>query len=111
MKSLRGFPQEIGFKHSETTKQILREIALGRGPRKSFNHTEDTKLKMSLSNSKSQAVILTNIVSGEFTSVSKAAKFIGASLAHVARCLIKDQIYKGKGYTIIKKVNLLGVIS
>jgi hypothetical protein len=82
---------------------------LSRGPRKSLNLSEDTKLKMLLSNLRSQAVIVTNIASGEvkeFIYFNKAAKFIGASLARVARCLIKDQIYKGEGYTIVKnKVN------
>lgn len=76
-----------------------------REPRKPFKHSEDTKLKMSVSNSKRQPVFATNDVTGEikeFSSISKAAKFVGASLAHVARCLVKDKKYKGKGYTIAR---------
>ena len=77
---------------------------------------------MSASNSKKQPVVATNDVTGEikeFSSVpslfffsiyykkkregiNKAAKFVGASLAHVARCLVKDKEYKGKGYTIVR---------
>lgn len=62
---------------------------------------------MSKSNSKRQPVVAINDETGEikeFTSINKAAKFIGASLAHVARCLVKDKKYKGKGY-IIKRIS------
>lgn len=51
---------------------------------------------MAIFNSKKQPVIVTNDVTGEineFISITKAAKFIGASLAHVDRNLIKHNIY------------------
>ena len=54
-------------------------------------------------------MVATNDVTGEIIEfsagrlrsrpINKAAKFVGASLAHVARCLVKDKKYKGKGYT------------
>lgn len=61
---------------------------------------------MASNSKKKQPVVVTNDVTGEIKyrgappSINKAAKFVGRSLAHIARCLVKDKKYKGKGYTI-----------
>jgi len=96
-----------GFKHSKETIELLREKALNREKSVTFKHYLDTKLKMSESNLSKQDVIVTNDANCdtfESVSITKAAKFIGASIAHVARCLKKDNIYKGKGYTTVQKL-------
>ena len=64
---------------------------------------EATKLKLS-GNTKAHAIIVTEISTGEvkvFTSIRKAAKFIGIHSTSLAKCLNVKNIYTGHGYTIV----------
>ena len=87
----------VGFKHSITTKDILREKSRGR------IYSEDTLNKISVNNSMSKSVSIKDIYSGvvvEFTSISKASEFIGILPYHFQHYLDRQPI-KGK-YLIIK---------
>jgi predicted TIM-barrel enzyme len=58
-------------------------------------HTEAAKLKIAVNNTQAQSVILTDNKTGEnkeFTSVRKAAKFIGKHHSYVAKCIQKKKI-------------------
>jgi group I intron endonuclease len=58
-----------GFKHSQKTKRLLSHLGLNR------IRSGDTKLKISINNSRSKSVVVTNIESGskvEFSSIVKA---------------------------------------
>jgi hypothetical protein len=87
----------FGFKHSKTTKEILREKSTGR------LHSKTTRLKISLNNSMSISVIIKNIVSGiimEFLNITKASKHMGIIPSHF-RYYLDRQPIKNK-YLIIK---------
>jgi len=89
----------VGFKHSALSIERMSLAKLGR-PR-----DKDTKLKLS-ANLQAHAVIVTEINTGEtkvFTSIRKAAEFIGIHFSYLAKCLNKNNIYTGNGYTVLKK--------
>ncbi len=109
----------LGFKHSEATKELFRLSRLGRKrekilksfassaaePTHSDNKkrvfSETTKLKLSANNYKSIAVILRSTGTGiirKFPSKNKAAQFLGVSETTV-RNFIKQQ-RACKGYTV-----------
>jgi NUMOD1 domain len=86
----------LGFKHSESTKKLLRITRLGR------LFSETTRLKISANNHKSIPVILTSIKTGnitKFLSISKAAQFLGVSGTTVRKFIKLNKSYKG--YTIV----------
>ncbi len=89
-----------GFKHSAASIERMSMAKLGR-PR-----DEATKLKLS-ANTQAHAIIATEISTGEtkvFTSIRKAAEFIGIHSSYLAKCLNENNIYTGNGgYTIVKK--------
>jgi hypothetical protein len=89
-----------GFKHSEASIELLRASKLGR------KRTESAKLKIAAGSVQAQPVIVINNVTGEskeFTSIRKAAEFVGIHISYIAKCLQKQKIFKGKLYTLIKK--------
>ena len=89
-----------GFRHSEASIELMRASKLGR------KHTEQTKLKIEANNAQAQSVFVIDNKTSEskkFTSMRKAAKFIGIHQSYLAKCIKKQKIYKGKQYTIVKK--------
>jgi len=87
----------FGFKHSQYTKEILREKGIGR------LHSITTRLKISLNSSRSIPVIIKNIESGivmEFPTITKASKYMGILTSHF-RYYLDRQPIKNK-YLIIK---------
>jgi len=88
-----------GFKYSEDSKELIRAARLG------SVISEKSKLMMSASNHRSVPVIIKNNYSGElkeFTSLSKAALYLGTYHSKVSICIKKQKPYKGI-YTIMKK--------
>ena len=84
------------FKHSVASIERISLAKIG-NPR-----TEATKLS---ANTQAHAIIVTQISTGEkkvFTSIRKAAKFIGIHFSYLAKCLNVKNIYTGHGYTIVK---------
>ena len=109
----------LGFKHSEATKELFRTSQLGRKREKvlksptpsaeelTYNDnkkrvlSEATRLKLSDNNHKSIAVILINIGTGitrKFSSKNKAAHFLGVSQPTVHNYIKQQRVCKG--YTI-----------
>jgi hypothetical protein len=89
-----------GFRHSEASIELIRASKLGR------NLTEEAKLKIASGNVQAQPVIVTDNKTGEnkeFTSVRKAAEFIGKHHSYIAKCIKKHTLYKGEEYTIVPK--------
>jgi uncharacterized protein YbcV (DUF1398 family) len=89
-----------GFKHSEASINLIRETKLGRG------RSEAAKLKIAAGNIQAQLVVVTDNKTGEskeFTSIRKAAKFIGIHHSYVAKIIKTHKAYVGKIYTITKK--------
>ena len=87
-----------GFKHSIKTIERMRLAKLGR------KHDETTKLKLS-ANSQTYTITTINNKTGEtklFTSVRKAANFIGIHYSYLAKCLKIKKFYIGRGYYITK---------
>lgn len=94
-KTLKVARSLIGFKHSAIT---IERMSLAGHPR-----NEATKLS---ANTQAHPVIATEIDTGEmkvFTSIRKAAEFISIHPSYLAKCLNENNIYKGNGYTIVKK--------
>lgn len=92
----------LGFKHSKSIIEYRRLVQKGR------IHTEETKLKMAMSNIKAKPVVVTNNRTNEgkeFVSIARAAKYIKLyhSRSLIAGCLRKKNIYRGRLYTIIFK--------
>ena len=87
-----------GFKHSVETIERIRLAKLGR------KRDETTKLKISAS-SQAYPVTVINNETGEiklFTSVRKAANFIGMNRSYLTKCLATKGFYIGKGYYVTK---------
>jgi GIY-YIG catalytic domain len=94
---LKTAGSSFGFKHSETTKEILRKKGIGR------LHSKTTLNKISLNSHMSIPVIIKNIKSGvvtEFLSITKASKYMGILPYHFQYYLDKQPI-KNK-YLIIR---------
>lgn len=92
-----------GFKHSAETKELLRNFNLGRVI------SDDTKLKISINNSKSKPVVVINTESGsevEFSSIVKASNYMGISPTHFNYYLSKQPI---KGIYLVVKVGGIDV--
>lgn len=104
----------IGFKHSEATKEIYRSTRLGIKCGKSLNFSDGekfthnfdkrrvfsqaTRLKLSANNHKSISVILRDIEKGviiRFPCKNKAAQFLGVSETTVRRFIIQQRTCKG----------------
>lgn len=91
----------LGFKHSEASIEVMRTIKLG------CKRNEAAKLKIAAGNTQAQSVIVTDNKTSEtkeFTSVRKAALYIRLHHSYLAKSLQKYNIYKGKEFTIEKKV-------
>lgn len=89
-----------GLKHTEATVELIRGSKLGR------LRTSEAKLKISLGSAQAQPVIVKENQTGittEFTSVRKAAVYVGLHHSYIAKCLQKNNIYIGETYTIVKK--------
>ena len=89
-----------GFRHSEATLGLMRVSKLG------YKHTDFAKLRIATASAQAQPVVVMNNKTGDnkkFTSVRKAAEFIGIHHSYVAKCIRKQKLYKGKVYTIMKK--------
>jgi hypothetical protein len=92
----------FGRKHSIETIERICIANMGR------KHTEITKLKLS-ANSLAHSVRVINNKTGEiklFTSIRQAAKFIGIKNSYINICLIKNKIYKGRGYYITRNLSV-----
>jgi len=88
----------LGFKHNILSKEKIRIAKLGK-PR-----SEMTKLKLS-ANSIAIALSVKNIRTGEiclFPSIRRTACFININNTYLAKCLKKNNFYKGRGYYITK---------
>lgn len=88
-----------GFKHSDSSIELMRASKLGR------KRTETAKLTIAASSKQAQCVTVIDNSTGkntEFTSIRQAAKFINIHFSYIAKCLNKHNIYKGKNYTILK---------
>jgi NUMOD1 domain len=89
----------LGFKHNNNTIEILRNSKLG------FKRSETAKLAIAAGNNKSQSVFVVNNNTGEkkeFSSIRKAAKFIGLHQSYIAKSIRLNNKYIGKNYSIIK---------
>jgi len=89
-----------GFKHSKETIKLMHIVKLG------SKHSESAKLKIANNNAQAQSVIVTDNKTGEskkFTSIRKAARFMGIHHSYVAKFLKINKIHVGKVYTITKK--------
>lgn len=90
-----------GFRHSEATIEVMRASKLGR------NRTDAAKLKIAAGSAQAQPAIDTDNKTGEnieFTSVRKAAEFIGKHHSYIAKCIKNQELYIGVEYTVrIKK--------
>jgi len=87
----------LGFKHSEASKEMMRLA------HKNLIVSEETKLKISLGSPKSQSTLVVDNNTGEiftFTSIRKAAKFIGVHTSYLAKSLGKLNFYLGRGYLV-----------
>lgn len=102
-ESLKGFLKGKGFKHSQKTKRFVSHLGLN------SIRSDDLKLKISINNSRSKTVVITNIESGskwEFSSdffisideiyvkkkLVKASKYMGISPNHFNYYLLKKPI-------------------
>ena len=101
----------LGFKHSESTKELFRSSRLGRKRGNIFSDaeltpsgnkkrvfSEATRLKLSANNYKSIAVILNNTGKGiirKFPSKNKAAQFLGVSETTVRNYIKQQRACKG----------------
>jgi hypothetical protein len=88
----------LRFKHSIVSVEPKRTVKLG------YTHDGATKLKLS-SNKQGHVIRSIDISTGEikvFTSIRKAAKFMGMDYSYLAKYLKENKIYTGKGYTIVK---------
>lgn len=88
----------LGFTHSEKTKEILRLASTGR------LFSQETKNKL-YANSQSFPVKVTNIDTGEtkeLPSIGRAAVYIGIWKGYLSKCIIKKGFYKGRGFLVIK---------
>jgi hypothetical protein len=68
---------------------------------------EEWKIKIRNNSARAQAVIATNNNTGsisEFTSIRAASKFIGMHHSYLAKCLLKNKVYKGNTYTVVFKL-------
>jgi hypothetical protein len=89
-----------GFIHNEATIELMRAAKLGQ------SRSEAAKSTIAAGSIKAQCVLVTNNKTGEnkeFTSIRKAAKFIGLHHSYIAKCINSNNLYKGKDYTIVKK--------
>lgn len=94
-----------GFKHSQMTKTLLSRLGLNRIV------SDDTKLKISINNSKSKSVVVTDIESGsktEFSSIVKASKYMGISPNHFTYYLLKQPI---KGRYLVVNIDGVDIIT
>ena len=92
-----------GFRHTEASIEIMRKGRLDR------KHTEAAKLNLSTASATAMSVLVVNDKTSEtkgYTSVRKAAKFMGMHHSYIAKCLKTHKVYKGKGYTIVQQVLL-----
>jgi hypothetical protein len=86
-----------GFKHSEASIELMRLSKLGRG------RTKEAKLKISANSVQAYPVIVTDNNTGkfiEFGSIRKASEFIGKHPSYIAKCIINNNYYKNKEFTI-----------
>ena len=89
-----------GFKHKNTSIELIRKANLGR------RCSESVKLKLALSSITAQSV---NVIEDktkeikDFTSIRKAAKYIGVHPSYLVRCLTKKGFLNIRGYTIKKR--------
>jgi hypothetical protein len=86
----------LDYKHSAYYKECMRKAKLGK------SLSETTKLKLS-ANSQAFALKDKNNKTGEillFTSIRRTVKFIGIHHSYLAKCLVKNKLYTGKGYLI-----------
>jgi hypothetical protein len=89
-----------GFKHSKATIKLMRIAKLG------SKHSESVKFKIATNNAQAQSVLVTDNStnkSKKFTSIRKAAKFVGIHHSYVAKIIKTHKIYIDKFYTITKK--------
>ena len=104
--NLRKFAfSNLGLKHTEATKDIMRLNSLGR------THTDESKAKMVASCPKSQGVIITDNntrEAKELLSIRRAAEYIGVHHSVVAKYIRKQNFYRGKQYTVSKKNTIAG---
>lgn len=89
-----------GLKHTEASIELIRTSKWGR------NRTEESKLNIAAGSAQAQSVVITENNTGkakQFTSIRKAAKYLGLHHSYIAKCLQKQNTYVGKKYTIVKK--------
>jgi group I intron endonuclease len=122
---LKTAGSSAGFKHTEASIELIRATALSRKPRiiseetkskisasllgrtlsketklkmKGRIHTAEAKSKIGISNYKVQAVTVTNNQTGvsiDFTTMKKAAEFLGTSSTQVRNYIKSKKLYKG----------------
>lgn len=69
-------------------------------------HSEYTKFKITANNVQAQSILVTDNrtnISKEFTSIRKAAKFVGIHHSYLAKVIKTHKIYIGKFYIITRK--------
>jgi hypothetical protein len=69
---------------------------------------EELKLKITINSARAQAVLVTNSNTGDiklFTSIRRASKYIGMHHSYFAKCLVKNNIYKGNIFIVVLSSN------
>jgi hypothetical protein len=101
--TLKFAGSRLGCKHNTLSKQRISAAKLGKPC------SEITKLKLSINSSRSVNLIVKNErtgVTNSFISIKAAADFINIHPSGISRNLTKNNYYRGKGYFVVKKVNL-----
>lgn len=94
---LKKAGSNLGFKHSEDTKELMRLRKLN------SIVSEETKLKIAQSLAKGNSILIKNINTGEylsFLSIRKAAKWINVHVSYVAKSLSLNKFFYKNGYLI-----------
>jgi len=87
----------LGFKHSKTSIEKIRNALLGK------KRSKSTILQIEKGNIQKISVLVIKNKNGEmrnFSSIRKAAIYINKHPSYISKCIKKDNIYKGQNYLI-----------
>jgi len=104
--TLKVAGSRLGVKHSVYTKERIRRARLGKSVSEAYKvklYLQSRPCPLTVINKKTWEVIF-------FTSIRKTALFIGIHHSYIAKCLIKNTFYEGKGYLVSKCEQKLSII-